>query len=200
MSRKNNFLEKEQSITLAEIHKSLKITDRRTEIARLKQRKLFALVGWLTATWGVFYFVWVFNYETYATPDAGLRAVLLASIFPAIIGAFFYFNERRTVNPKILRLMKYELLFDSFFEAMITDMERNDAEKGNTWRTMDLDELRQLQNRTWGELQTVSNQKSVSAHFELQPKLANYSAMIFLRMEQKINDAVKDKYDRPGRS
>lgn len=198
MSRENNFLEREDAITRETIAEYEKITDRRTQIARLLRRKNLALWLWLGATLLLFEYVWFFRY-----PEATIATAFMYAMFPATLGGFHYFNERRIANPQIQRLMKYELLFDSFFEAMIRDMERNDDEKGNTWRTMDLEELRKFQNRKWGDLQAPGARDDIGFYQRHQAKLANYSAMIYLRM---MDDSIEGgfevnvKYDRPGRS
>jgi hypothetical protein len=140
--------------------------DRRTEISRLARRKQLALILWLGGTWLVFMYVYVMVY-----PVATLQDALMASIFPAILGAFYYFNERRTVDPKIKRLMKYELLFEEFFEAMIRDMDRNDDEKGDSWLTLDVAELEAMSDRKYADEETP----------ERYVKLSNYQAMLYLR-------------------
>ena len=180
MSRENKNLETEGYIQHRDFNEgNYKVTDRRTEIARLVRRKKLSLVLWLGSTGLVFQYLWVFNYGLYDTPEKGLIAVLMATVLVAITGAFFYFNERRIANPKIERLMKYEILFDEFFEAMITDMERNHDLKGDTWKTMNFSLLRELQLKKWGQIR--NNHPSTILHRTQEPKLANYSAMIYLR-------------------
>ncbi len=188
MSRENNFLETEHSITEKEIARLEKATDRRTEIARLKTFNLYILALSFCLTWGAFYLQWAYWLKPFWES-------LPATLLVGGVTGLYYLNTKRINDPKIQRLMKYDILFDSFFEAMIREMERNDAEKGDSWRTtLNLEDLRKLQTRTWGELQTVSNQKSVSAHFERQPKLANYCAMIFLRIEMDfINEVLEER-------
>ena len=176
MSRENKFLEREQSITRETIAE-FKQHDRRTEIARLTRRKDFVLVIWLGVTWLVFMYVWVWLY-----PEYDFTTALMASILPATLGGFHYFNERRIVKQKIQPLMKYELLFEEFFEAMIRDMERNDAEKGDSWLTIYEPELRKLQNRKINQLQ--SKKRTVADDFDYQKELSNYCAMIWIRGRQ----------------
>ncbi len=156
--------------------------DRRTEITRLTRHKNLALIIWLGSTWAVFMYVWITSYDPLATPDMSLNQALLFSLVPATIAGLYYFNERRTVNPKILRLMKYELLFSEFIETMYRDMERNDLDKGDSWLTLDFGELlRLMREKTEVVIGEFGPAPLTTDLPEEIAKLSNYCAMIYLR-------------------
>lgn len=147
--------------------------DRRGEIARLRRRLDFSLMVWVVSTVFVFGYLGVFNFELYSNPYNALPVALLGALIPATLGGFYYFNERRTHIPKIRRLMKYERLFQDFIEAMYRDMERNDAEKGDSWLTLAEAELEAMSDRKYSSDSTP----------ERLVKLSNYCAMIYLRSQ-----------------
>ena len=128
---------------------------------------LFVFIFWVP--WGYF---WVWMLEP-------LEIALCYALIIGGVSGLCLLPLWNKYEARLTRLLKYNTLFDNFFEAMITDMERNDAEKGNTWLTMDVEELRIMQNKKY--LADIGGPTSKEVAPINQVKLSNYSAMIYLR-------------------
>ena len=118
------------------------------------------------------------------TPWFVLWAIHGAPLIPSIeialgvgiICLVLLFSEWKDIRVKLKRLQRYAVIFDPFFEAMIADMDANDAEKGDTWLTEDMHELMKLIDLKWEEL--LSSEDEINDEL---PKLSNYCAMLYLR-------------------
>lgn len=104
------------------------------------------------------------------------KSLIIAFCF-GVVGTFFLYLPWNIYGIKLDRLLKYDVLFGPFFEAMIIDMEANDEEKGDSWLTMEPEDLVALQNR---KIYQMQRKTPFVDNLSEQPKLANYSAMIYL--------------------
>ena len=143
---------------------------RQRAIEKVRSLRLYIQVLLFVVTWLVWGYLWVWRLEP-------LDVSLGYSLPFGLVFAFILLYPWRQTTARLDRLLKYDTLFGPFFEAMITDMEANDEEKGDSWLTMDPDDLRSLQNRTIHQIQKTEPH---TAHLREQPKLANYCAMIYL--------------------
>lgn len=125
----------------------------------------FAFLGF----YAPFMYLWVFLLRT---PQVSILVSVGVALSALLVLAPVWKTNRATLK----RLEKYPTLFDAFFEAMIEDMERNDAEKGDTWITMDFNKLVDLVDRKWEDV--LSSGDEVDDEL---PKISNYCAMLYLR-------------------
>ena len=145
---------------------------------RQRQVEKTIQIGWFIQAlgfagfYGPFMYVWVWLLQSH-------EVSVVYSLVSGVSCLALLYGPWTQNRARLKRLEKYPTLFLPFFEAMITDMEANDAEKGDTWLTWDMDKLVKLQNKIIRRMQ--SKKRTFLDERILQPKLANYSAMLFLR-------------------
>lgn len=157
-----------------------------TKVFRI--RTLIQIIGFAG-----FYLPFLYNWVWLLAPT---QTSLTYSVLIGLGTIGLLYGPWKKTTARLARLQKYDVLFSEFFEAMITDMEANDEKKGDTWLTWDIDKLVKLQNKIIQRMQ--SKKRSFLDERILQPKLANYSAMLYLRRVidrdlRKINEERRQK-------
>ena len=145
---------------------------RQREIKNAMNIRTFILVLAFLCFWAPLMYLWAWLLWP-------LDMALVLALGFGVGGSCIVYTFWEDYGKKLDRLLKYTTLFGPFFEAMITDMEANDAEKGDSWLTMEIEELVALQNKKIHQLQKGRN--TLVDLWTRQPKLANYCAMIYLR-------------------
>ena len=146
------------------------MSPRQREIKRIRTVRAFFLGAVFLGFYAPLLYLWVWELEP-TMFSLGFSGLICCGVTLILLLPW------RNTTDNLDRLRKYDTLFGPFFEAMITDMEANDAEKGDSWLTMDLDELRSLQNR---KIHQMQRKTPYVDNLSEQPKLANYCAMIYL--------------------